>query len=55
MNGDVGQVDESVVRIFWVYVEFVGTRPKVAFLAKVNVTVRVYRHPNPNVELPLFD
>ena len=55
LHGDVGEVDKSVIGVIRVQLELVGARSQVARLANIGVTLRVEKHPDPNIELPLIN
>jgi hypothetical protein len=55
LDGDVGKMYKSIIRILRIDVELIGAGPEISLLANICFSVHIDEHPNPYVKLPLVD
>jgi len=55
LHCNIGQMDESIIRVIRIQGELIGASPQIAFLTKVSISLRIKENPYSNVKLPLVN
>ena len=55
LHCNIGQMDESIIRIIRIQVILVGACPQIPLWAKVSISLRIKENPYSNVKLPLVN